>query len=93
MRAESQFNFATLYNTVEGEVGVLTDVSMNLRIPNKCFLGIEHEGKRYLGCIAVNDVAFCQIFRLLQRHCGDTITHIGDLDVSYTLQYLPHCSP
>jgi hypothetical protein len=71
---------------LKGEIGILMDAKMSERIPNKCFLGIQHEGERYVGCVAFDDVAFCrQIYLLLQHHRGDRITQIGDLDLSHTL--------
>jgi hypothetical protein len=71
---------------LKGEVGILTDTKMDDRIPNKCFLGIEYEGKRYVGCLAFDDVSFCrQIYLLLQKHSGETTSQVGDLDLSHTL--------
>jgi hypothetical protein len=37
---------------ITGEVGIVPDVRMNPGMPNKCFLAIEFEGERYVGCLA-----------------------------------------
>ena len=70
--------------TLRGEVGVLRYV--NSRISNKCFLVIEHERERYVGCLIFSDLSFCALMRsVLQTHLGRPIQEIGDLDVSHTL--------
>ena len=72
--------------TVKGEVGVLKFVHANPRLSNKCFLVIEHQAERYVGCLIVDDLAFChQITMLLRGQLGRAIAVIGDLDVSHTL--------
>jgi len=50
------------------------------------FLYIEHEGSRYIGCLLIDDRAFChQIVKLLQAQCNHSIAEIGNIDVSYPL--------
>ena len=72
--------------TVKGEVGVLKYVHANTSISNKCFLVIEHDQERYVGCLIFDDQAFCtQIMNMLRAYSGRSITEIGDLEVSHTL--------
>lgn len=72
--------------TVKGEVGVLKYVHANARISSKCFLVIEHERERYVGCLIFDDVKFCaQIAEMLRGQSGRPIKDIGDLDLSHTL--------
>jgi hypothetical protein len=72
--------------TVRGEVGVLRYVHANPAISNKCFLVIEHQDERYVGCMIIDDQPFClQITVLLRTSTGRTIREIGDLDLSQTL--------
>jgi hypothetical protein len=72
--------------TVRGELGVLRYVHANPSISNKCFLVIEHEGEKYVGCIIFDDQAFCvQLTTFLRTQTGRTIREIGDLDLSQTL--------
>lgn len=69
--------------TVTGEVGVLTYVYANSRVSNKCYLIIEHEQQKYIGCLIFDDRSFCeQVSLLLRRQVGRTIQAIGDLDLS-----------
>jgi hypothetical protein len=70
-----------------GEVGVLTEVRLSIiEPPNKCFLIIAHEASFYMGCLLINDLAFCaQVAELLQDYCGYTIEEIGSLDLRHTL--------
>jgi len=72
--------------TVKGEVGVLRYVHGRPAISNKCFLVIEQQQERYVGCLIFDDLAFCaQITEVLKGHYGRAIKDIGDLDVSQTL--------
>ena len=70
-----------------GEVGTLSEVRLSLiEPPNKCFLLIDHDEAVYMGCLLINDLAFCaQIAQLLQGYYGYSIRDIGDIDLSRTL--------
>ena len=69
-----------------GEVGVLRDVLRHDKLPNKCFLVIEHESERWMGCLVVGDGTFCnQIVDLLKLHVGRSMKEIGELDLSFSL--------
>ena len=71
---------------LRGEVGILKELRTAETLPHKCFLVIEHEQAEYIGCLLFSDQSFCdQIINLLREHCGDSIQHIGSLDLSYTL--------
>src|SRR5215475_11818619 len=71
----------------KGEVGKLREVRLSLiEPPNKCFLLIDHDEATYMGCLLINDLAFCaQIAELLQRHYGFSVRDIGSLDLRHTL--------
>jgi len=72
--------------TKRGEVGVLTHVTGNHQITNRCYLVIEYEKERYMGCLLVDEIAFCSaISAVLQNQLGRSIKEIGDLDLSHTL--------
>jgi hypothetical protein len=72
--------------TVMGEVGVLNLVYANPQISNKCYLVIQHEDDRYVGCLIFDNKSFCrQITEYLRLQTGRTIEDIGGLDVSFTL--------
>jgi len=70
-----------------GEVGILKAVGQSdVQPADRCFLSIEHKGSRYIGCLLIDDRAFChQIVKLLQAHCNHSIAEIGGIDVSYPL--------
>jgi hypothetical protein len=70
-----------------GEIGVLTKVALSRFKPaNWCYLYIDHEGSEYIGCLLIDDAAFCRhLAELLQFCCNRPIAEIGGLDVSYTL--------
>jgi len=69
----------------KGEVGILKEVSADTA-RKRCFLTIEYENDRYMGCLFVSDRSFCQqLFTILQQYLGWTIGQIGGLDVSDTL--------
>jgi len=71
--------------TVRGEVGVLTYVIGNHQVTNRCYLVIEHNNERYMGCLLVDEIAFCsEIAAILQNQLGHSTKEIGDLDLSYT---------
>jgi hypothetical protein len=72
--------------TVRGEVGVLKFVHANAQLSNKCFLVIEHEREKFVGCLIFDDLQFCaQISMLLRSQSGRSIQEIGDLDISHML--------
>jgi hypothetical protein len=66
------------------EIGILTEVTIsNVQPADRCFLHIEHEGSSYVGCLLIEDHAFCaQIVKLLQGHLNRPIAEIGSLDLS-----------
>ena len=44
-----------------GEVGVLKDVMVSSTEPGeKCFLIMEHEGRKYIGTLLLGDFFFCR---------------------------------
>ena len=70
-----------------GEVGILKAVvPSNIEPAGRCFLYIDYEGATYIGCLLIDDIAFCrQIVELLMANRNRPIAEIGDLDLSYTL--------
>jgi len=74
------------YVYTTGEVGVLKDVMYSSIEPyEKCFLTMEHEGRKYIGTLLVGDPVFCrEIYALLMEHRGKSIQEIGDVDLSCT---------
>jgi len=68
-----------------GEVGVLKDAMLSSIEPfEKCFLIMEHEGRKYVGTLMLGDSSFCrEIHPLLIEHRGKTIQEIGEIDLSY----------
>src|SRR5262245_57174992 len=71
----------------KGEVGILRKVILSRVHPTqRCYLEIDHEGSKYMGCLMIDDHAFCaQIVRLLQDSCNRPIAEIGSLDISHLL--------
>jgi hypothetical protein len=78
----------------KGETGVLKEVQVSASPPasdatrsyNRIFLFIEHGGQNYLGCLILEDYAFCnEVAALLREHCGRGLVEIGALDLQYTL--------
>jgi hypothetical protein len=71
----------------KGEVGVLKEVKVPFISPfNRCFLIIEYKAALYMGCLLVDDIAFCTtLSKLLQRYCGEDIRHIASLDIGQML--------
>jgi hypothetical protein len=67
-----------------GEVGVLKDVMLSSVQPyEKCFLIMEHEGRKYIGTLLVGDPCFCQeIYAVLIEQRGKSIKDIGDIDLN-----------
>jgi hypothetical protein len=70
-----------------GEIGILRTVLLSKTRPaDRCFLLIRYEESCYVGCLLLEDQAFCrQITKLLQQYCNRSIVEIGNLDLSYTL--------
>src|SRR5262245_2744978 len=68
------------------EVGILRTVDpSNIQPADRCFLHIDHEGSSYIGCLMVEDQAFCdQVVQLLQGCCNRPIAEIGSIELSYT---------
>ena len=71
----------------KGEIGILKDVTpSNIEPADKCFLYIDHEGSSYVGCLLIDDTAFCrEIVELLLANRNLPIAEIGSLDLSYML--------
>ena len=69
------------------EFGVLKEVIASIVAPeNRIFLIIEHEDNEYMGCLLFDDTVFCsEVFVLLRQHVGDTLEHIGSVDLSRLL--------
>ena len=83
---QSDAAMRTEVKSLRGEIGILRHVLRHDAMPNKCFLVIEHEGERWMGCLLVEDRAFCeQICDLLRTQLGRSIKEIGDLDLIFTL--------
>ena len=69
------------------EIGILKEVTIsNIQPADRCFLHIEHEGSKYIGCLLMEDPAFCgQIVTLLQGYLNRPIAEIGSLNISHLL--------
>ena len=70
-----------------GEIGTLRDVHRsNIEPADKCFIYIDFEGASYIGCLLIDNTAFCrQIVELLMANRNSSIAEIGSLDLSHTL--------
>jgi len=70
-----------------GEVGILREVVLSHVEPvDRCFLRMDYKGSSYMGCLLIEDSAFCsQIVTLLQGCCNRTIADIGSLDITHHL--------
>src|SRR5262245_61937413 len=70
-----------------GEIGILKKVEPSDILPaNRFYLRIDHEGSSYIGCLLIEDEAFCQrVVELLRGCINRPISEIGSLDVSHTL--------
>ena len=70
-----------------GEVGTLLEVlQSNITSTNRCFLSIANDGSTYIGCLLIDDYAFCQyVTQVLQSCRNRSIAEIGSLDLSYLL--------
>jgi hypothetical protein len=71
----------------KGEIGTLKEVRLSIiEPPNRCFLLVDHNDSVYMGCLLINDLAFCaQIAQLLQGYYGHAVREIGSLDLGHTL--------
>ena len=71
---------------IQGELGILEDVSMSDLIANKIFVAMDHLGERYIAVLAFDDQLFTkQLYPLLLQNVGRSIQEIGDLDLSHLL--------
>ena len=71
---------------VQGELGILHEVSMSDLISNKIFLAMDHLAERYITVLAFDDATFAkQPYPLLLKKIGCSIKEIGDLDLSHLL--------
>jgi hypothetical protein len=70
-----------------GEIGSLKAVSLSKIEPaNRCYLYMDHEESSYIGCLLVDDFAFCRhTAKVLRFCCNRPIAQIGNLDLTYTL--------
>jgi hypothetical protein len=70
-----------------GEVGFLKQVSQAETLKSKrTLMIINYLGGMYMGCLIVEDPAFCrEIQALLRAHLGKNIAAIGRLDVTHLL--------
>jgi hypothetical protein len=69
------------------EIGILEEVRVsNIRPLDRCFLFIEHQGSTYIGCLLIDDEAFCsQVGNLLRCHYNHRLAEIGSIDLAHTL--------
>ena len=69
-----------------GEIGILRSVARPADQPaDRCFLYIDHQGSSYVGCLLIDDQAFCSQIVTLLRDCLDRpIAKIASLDLSQT---------
>ena len=68
----------------QGEIGILRDVvPSNIEPADRCFLYMEHEKASYIGCLLMDDTAFCRkVKALLLANLNRPIAEIGGLDLS-----------
>lgn len=72
--------------TLDGEPGMLVGTRIEASLPRRIFMRIEHQNEQYLGALVVKDaVLCCQLNNLFQRHLGQSIKEIGDLDIGHLL--------
>lgn len=71
----------------KGEIGILRIVQQSNVLPaNRCYLYVDYDGSSYIGCLFIDDLAFCnQIVKLLQTHSNCPIADIGSLEVTQFL--------
>jgi len=71
---------------VTGEVGTLTGLKIYDLSYTRIFLVIEHEERRYIGCLFFDDRGFCRtVYNLLQGYIGTSISAIAEIDIASTL--------
>ena len=71
---------------VQGELGMLEDVSMHDLIENKIFMAMAHMSERYITVLGFDDGMFAkQLYSLLVQQIGQSIREIGDLDLPHLL--------
>jgi hypothetical protein len=70
-----------------GETGILRNVVRSgIEPANRCFLYVDIDEASYIGCLLIDDVAFCrEIVELLLANRSRSIADIGSLDLFYTL--------
>jgi hypothetical protein len=70
-----------------GEIGVLTEVALpKIKPASWCYLYIDYEDSEYIGCLLIDDAAFCaQIVKLLRGYCNRPIAEIASIDLAHTL--------
>jgi hypothetical protein len=72
--------------SVQGELGILQDVSMHSLITNKICVTMEHLSHRYMAVLAFDDEMFTQhLYPVLLKRVGSSLQEIGDLDLSHLL--------
>jgi hypothetical protein len=71
----------------KGEIGILKEVLSSIIEPrNRLFLIVEQDGEEYMGCLILDDAAFCrQIEKLLRQFYNRPISEIGNIDLTHTL--------
>lgn len=68
-------------NTLRGEIGVLK-FSHATPETRQCYLVIEHQNVKYVGCVFCSDTKFCsQLASFLAHEQNRSIEEIGDLDL------------
>ncbi len=69
-----------------GEYGVLTEVISDILRRNRCYLTMEHKNRACMGALLFDDETFCSLVStILKENIGNSITQLGDLDLSDTL--------
>ena len=72
--------------TLNGEIGVLTEAIYEEGFPRRLFMRMEHDRICYMGSLVVDDPKLCeQLYEYLQKHLGRTIREIGDLEIDFLL--------
>lgn len=65
-----------------GEPGILSEVRYYPSLPGRIYLLIHHNTDPYVGCLMIDDRAFCELLAgRLKDHCGVALTEIGGLDL------------
>jgi hypothetical protein len=67
-----------------GEVGRLVEARYTTANPRRVFLVIQHDAKRFLGCLMFkDDSSAARMSDFLQACCGMRIKDIGDLEITF----------